>query len=95
MSVGLPVVATAVGGLPEIIDDGVHGYLVERDDRGTTAVLLAERIATLLTDAGTRARLGIAARARIQEAFSPAAAARTTLRWYGRAVAARRDRGGW
>ena len=92
MSVGLPVVATAVGGLPEIISDGVNGYLVGRDSREIAVERLAERIGALLADPGLRARIGVAARERVMEAFTPAAAAKTTMRCYRRTVAARTDR---
>ncbi|MFL5963652.1 MAG: glycosyltransferase family 4 protein [Gaiellaceae bacterium] len=56
MAFGLPPVATAVGGIPELIEDGVSGILVEPGDvAGLTAAL--ER----LTDARERARVGAAA----------------------------------
>jgi glycosyltransferase involved in cell wall biosynthesis len=63
MTLGLPVVATAVGGLPEMVEDGVSGYLVPRgDDRGATASALADHIGDLLADPALRARVGQAAR---------------------------------
>ena len=96
MSVGLPVVATSVGGLPEVIQEGVTGYLVERSaPRAAIATLLAGRIEALLADRDLRARMGAAGRQRVAETFSSAAAARLTLRAYGRAVAERSDRGGF
>jgi glycosyltransferase involved in cell wall biosynthesis len=37
---GTPIVATRVGGFPEVLDDGTHGYLVDRDDNtGFSAAL--------------------------------------------------------
>lgn len=57
MALGVPVVATQVGGLPEAIDDGVHGFLVPPEEPAA----LAERVATLLRDHVMRARLGAAA----------------------------------
>ncbi len=96
MSAGLPVVATSVGGLPEVIQEGVTGYLVERSaPRAAIATLLAERIETLLADQDLRAQMGAAGRRSVNETFSTAAAARLTLRAYGRAVAQRYDRGGF
>jgi glycosyltransferase involved in cell wall biosynthesis len=58
MSCGLPVVATRIGGIPEIIDDGRNGLLVPPNDpKG-----LAESLLALARDDGLRARLGGKAR---------------------------------
>lgn len=58
MTAGLPVVATAVGGVPEIIRDGKTGVLVPpRDPRA-----LAAAVARVATDPGLRIRLGQCAR---------------------------------
>jgi glycosyltransferase involved in cell wall biosynthesis len=58
LTLGLPIVATAVGGVPELIEDGCNGRLVppRRPDLLATAVL------ELLVDGPERARLGAAAR---------------------------------
>lgn len=61
----LPCVATAVSGIPELIDDGVTGLLVPPDDPAA----LAGALATLLGDADLRARLGEAGRCRTQDHF--------------------------
>ena len=96
MSMGLPVVATAVGGIPEIIDDGVNGYLVRRGtDRTVTAAALAARLEALLANPEVRERMGAAARLRATERFSTTTAARETLRFYERVLAARSGNGGW
>ena len=63
---GVPAVATAVGGVPELIDDGVTGFLTPPGDAGKLAAAL-ER---LLGDPDLGARLGVAARQRAQEHFS-------------------------
>jgi glycogen(starch) synthase len=55
--VGLPVVASRVGGIPEVIQHGVNGLLVAPGD----AAELARAIDTILGDADLRARLGAAA----------------------------------
>jgi glycosyltransferase involved in cell wall biosynthesis len=60
MSLGRAVVATSVGGVPEIVDDEVSGILVAPGDDAA----LAAAIERLLHDAPLRARLGVAARRR-------------------------------
>ena len=66
MAHGRPVVASAVGGLRELVVDGETGLLVPPGDVGELRAAL-ER---LLGDAELRARLGEAARARARESFS-------------------------
>jgi len=66
MSTSLPVVATAVGGNPELIEDGRHGRLVPSDDD----VALADALAALAADPGARASMGQAARAEVEGRFS-------------------------
>ena len=61
MSTGLPAVATSVGGVPEIIDDGVNGFLVEPKNPEE----LAERILELNNDKTLRQDMGNAAREKI------------------------------
>jgi glycosyltransferase involved in cell wall biosynthesis len=65
---GLPVVATRVGGLVDIVDDGVTGCLLEPGDRGGLAAALQR----LTADAGLRRQMGTAARARACDAFDAA-----------------------
>lgn len=61
MALAKPVVATRVSGIPDVIEDGLNGLLVELDDvEGTAAA-----IARLLSDPGLAARLGAAARAKV------------------------------
>jgi glycosyltransferase involved in cell wall biosynthesis len=67
-----PVVATRVGGLPEMIDEGVHGLLFERRNVHE----LAEALARLLRDPGERRRMGERARERQRERFDLDGAAR-------------------
>ena len=60
MACGVPAVCSKVGGLPEVIRDGVEGYLVAaRDVKG-----MAARALEILTDSGLRERMGRAARER-------------------------------
>ena len=69
MAYGLPAVATPVGGVPQVIKDGVNGYLVPPGD----SEALAECIIALLADSDLRSRIGVAGRATIEERFSMAA----------------------
>ncbi len=71
MAMGVPVVSTPISGIPEMIDDGVHGLLVEGG-----AASLADAIERLLGDADLHGRLAQAARARICERFD---SRRTTI----------------
>ena len=66
-AVGLPVLATAVGGIPEIVDDGETGLLVAAPASADSVAPALER---LLGDAALRARLGAAARARFEAHFT-------------------------
>lgn len=66
MAAGIPVVASDVGGLKEVIDDGVTGFLVPPRD----TVTLAERIAQLASDRSLRSRMGDASRAHVIEHFN-------------------------
>ena len=66
MAAGLPVVATAVGGTPEVVVDGVTGLLVPPRDPHA----LAEAILRLLRDPDLRKRMGGAGRERVAAHFS-------------------------
>jgi glycosyltransferase involved in cell wall biosynthesis len=65
MAAGLPVAATRVGGVPELIEHGVHGLLV--DPRNVD--LLADAIEQLLRDAGLRKQMGGSGRERQKREF--------------------------
>jgi glycosyltransferase involved in cell wall biosynthesis len=67
MAAGVPVVATCVGGSPEVVgEDGIAGLLVPTHD----APALAQAMCTLLEDAELANRMGQAARSRVTELFS-------------------------
>jgi glycosyltransferase involved in cell wall biosynthesis len=63
---GVPVVATAVGGTPEAVSDGVDGYLVPPGDANE----LARRIADVLEDESKRREMGRIGRERIRADFA-------------------------
>lgn len=65
MAAGLPTVATAVGGTPELLTDGEHGRLVPPSDPAA----LAYAIVALRHDPDARRRMGVAAEARRRAAF--------------------------
>ncbi len=69
---GTPVVASAIGGLTTLVDDGETGFLVE--DRG--ANVFAGHVADIVTRPGLAARLGAAAARRAQSYTWSFAAAR-------------------
>ena len=69
MSMARPVVATAVGGNPVVIEEGISGHLVEYPD----APALAQRVSSLLANQRMRERLGTCARRRVIERYSAAA----------------------
>jgi glycosyltransferase involved in cell wall biosynthesis len=70
MAMGLPVIATAVGGIVDVVEEGRTGYLVPRDDLEA----LADRIHRL-RDPGLRAEMGRRARQRVEARFDNAAIA--------------------
>jgi colanic acid/amylovoran biosynthesis glycosyltransferase len=65
MAAGVPVVATRIAGVPELVEDGVSGFLVPPSD----AAPLANRIATLIGDPALRSRFGAAGRAKVEREF--------------------------
>ena len=73
---GVPVVATAVGGTPEAIADGVNGFLVPP---GRPAAV-ANKVGELLRDLDLRDRFGTAGRERMRELFTFQAQATAYLR---------------
>jgi glycosyltransferase involved in cell wall biosynthesis len=66
MCAGLPVVATRVGGNPEIVEDGESGFLVPVCDPAS----LAEKLICLLQNHDLAARMGLRARERVEREFS-------------------------
>jgi len=88
MALGKAVVASRVGGVPEVIEDGTSGILLPPD-------ALADAVAGLLADDARRAQLGAAARRRVAEQFDAARAARQIEAIYDELLAVRwRERAG-
>ena len=96
MACGVPVVASAVGGIPEIVVDGTTGALVAfeagddaigspRDPAGF-ARAFADRVNTLLADPALAARLGAAGRRRVLDEFQWDAIADATVGLYASLV---------
>ncbi|HEX4768052.1 MAG TPA: glycosyltransferase [Lichenihabitans sp.] len=69
MAFGRPVVASAIGGLKEVVEDGRTGWLVRPDDPAALATTLAE----VVRNPAAWRDLGAAARQRYEAMFSPAA----------------------
>jgi glycosyltransferase involved in cell wall biosynthesis len=78
-----PVVATTVGGLPEVVVDGKTGFLVPPDD----ATALADAAVRLLGDPGLRAAMGTSAREAFEAVHAPGPVAAATVEVYERLLA--------
>jgi glycosyltransferase involved in cell wall biosynthesis len=87
MALGIPVVATAVGGIPDVVTDGESGRLVPAEDVEALAAALVE----LGRDEALRGKLGEAAQARA-ESFSSAVAREKLLAVYADLVRTKRLR---
>ncbi len=82
MACATPVIATHVGALPEVVEDGVTGFLVPPND----ARALADRIEWLQRHPEEARRMGERGRARVREWFTWEAVARRCLHAYQRAL---------
>jgi glycosyltransferase involved in cell wall biosynthesis len=82
MAAGLPVVATQVGGNPEVIEDGVSGLLVPPRDSAE----IAAAVGRLLEDEGFARRLGQAGMRRVSELFSLSGSVQQTEHLYQRLI---------
>lgn len=84
MACGTAVVASRVGGIPEIVVDGETGYLVDLAEDGSHefARALAARITEVLDDAALAHRMGAAGRRRVLERFTWPAIADSTVELY-------------
>jgi glycosyltransferase involved in cell wall biosynthesis len=82
MSLGLPVVASRVGGLPEIVTDMESGLLVENDPQ-----TIANAITKLKSDSELAHSLGRNGRTRVEREFTEKHMVENTLQSYARALA--------
>lgn len=79
MACATPVVCTRVGGLREVVEDGVSGFLVPPND----PVALGEKLRLLLSDSQLAARIGAAARRHIERQFTWPRVAERCIDAYG------------
>jgi starch synthase len=88
---GSAVVASDVGGIPEVVDDGRTGLLVHYDPEDTAAFEagLAARITELLADPARAAAMGAAGRERVLAEFGWPAIAQQTVEVYSAVLASR------
>ena len=88
---GTAVVASAVGGIPEVVDDGRTGLLVpyDPDDPAAFEAGLAARAAELLADPDRAAAMGAAGRERVLAEFGWPAIAQQTVQVYSDVLSAR------
>jgi alpha-maltose-1-phosphate synthase len=89
MACGTAVVASDVGGIPEVVDDGVTGSLAhyDADDRAGYQARLAKAVNALIADPQTAERYGRAGRQRCIAEFSWAQIAQQTLEIYQKVCA--------
>ena len=85
MGAGLPVIASRVAGIPEVVEDGVSGVLVEPGNRAE----LAAAMVRILFDDELRARLGQQARAFVRPRFGVDGFIASTTALYDRLLAAK------
>src|SRR5262249_55804717 len=89
LAAGVPAVSTAVGGTPEVIEDGVHGYLVPPGN----VEALARRILDCLRADAARRAMGARGRERVCEQFTCATQSVQYQRLFERLARARRRAG--
>jgi glycosyltransferase involved in cell wall biosynthesis len=84
MATGLPAVSTSLTGVPEIIDHGENGLLVEPG----APLILAGALARLLQNRSLRSEMGLAARRKVEGAFDVRQNVTTLHHWLAEPAAA-------
>ncbi len=82
MACGRPIVVSRAGGMPEVVKDGVNGYLVEMEDHQA----LADRCLRLLRDRNSVKKMGEAGRQMVKHKFTKEIMGNNTLKVYRRAI---------
>ena len=77
MACGLPIVCSVIGGTPDMLTDGVEGFLITQGDEAA----LAEAFGTLAGDASQRQAMGVRARERAEAQFDYRVQAARLLEW--------------
>jgi glycosyltransferase involved in cell wall biosynthesis len=87
MACATPVICTAVGGMPEVVEDGVTGFVVPPGD----VAVLREKLAALVRDPDAARRMGLAGHDRVRRVFTWDVVVRRCLQAYD--AAARTEHG--
>lgn len=82
MATGKPVIATKVGGVPDMIADGVDGFIIEEKNAGQ----IAEKVLVLIEDEMLCKKFGENARKKIEEKFDWDLIAKRILNVYGEVI---------
>jgi L-malate glycosyltransferase len=90
MAAGKPIVATSAGGIPEVVTDGVNGFLLPPRDHHA----MAAAIVRLLKDPALRQRMGDAGYSRVCDQFSAERMLKETASVYDRVIEVARRRPG-
>ena len=77
-----PIIVTEAGGMPEIIHDGINGYVIRVRD----VELLADRISRLLENKRLRDRIGRAGLSMVRQQYTIEDVTRNTLEVYNRVL---------
>lgn len=85
LAVGTPLVASAAGGIVELVRDGIDGFLITPDDPEA----LAEKLKILLTNPKLREKMGANARRRFLDCFEQREAIAKQADWLEEIVATR------